>query len=261
MKKILTLITFSFLLNYTFGQFYVQPSIGYTLSAYPYKYNAKLTVNNLKTVYQEKIDFGEGLHLGINLGYNFGENFFFEINTRNTIYSKQKASIKEPNLQELNNFSSSGRFGDIESRTSIFQISPLFGVGLKMSKFGPYFKIGPNFMKSTIYMNSKYIKWESSDWTFYPTNAVAEIEYSGKVHIGFQSNIGFCYAIKPNINIVFDFVSVNNNYKITKTLIKKYDIDGVSHIDEINESYSERDKLNMSHYGFNIGLMYVFNNK
>jgi len=265
MKKILIILTFNLLfnLNHSFGQFYIQPSIGYSLSTYPQEDRATITINNLKTVYKTKLDFGEGLHLGLNLGYNLGENFLFEINFRNTIYAKQKTSIKEPNLQESNNnsYSWSGRFGDTESQTSIFQIAPLFGVKLKINKFSPYFKIGPNFMKSTVSMNFKYINWEIDNSTFIPTNVIAETEYAGKLHIGLQSNVGFCYAIKPHINIVFDIVSVSNNYKITKVSINKYDIDGVSHLDEISKSYFEIDKINMSHSGFNIGLMYIFKNK
>jgi hypothetical protein len=263
MKKILIVLTLNLLfnLNHSLGQFYIQPSIGYTLSTSPMQDRAVLTVNNLKTVYEAKQDFGEGLHLGLNLGYNLGENFLFEINSRNTIFTKQKSSIEEPNLQELNNFSYSGRFGDTESQTSIFQIAPLFGVRLKFNKFSPYFKIGPNFMKSTVSMNLKYIKWEIDNMTIIPTNAEVETEYTGKLHIGLQSNLGFCYSIKPNINIVFDIVSVSNNYKITKMSINKYEIDGVSHLDEINQSYFEIDKINLSHYGLSIGLMYIFDNK
>jgi hypothetical protein len=110
-------------------------------------------------------------------------------------------------------------------------------------------------------MNLKYIKWEINNWTFIPTNAVVETQYAGDLHMGIQTNLGFSYAIKPNINIVCDIVSVSNNYKITKTSIKKYDIDGVSHLNEINESYFEINRINMSHYGFNIGLMYIFDGK
>ena len=265
MKKLLIVLTFNliFNLNHSFGQFYIQPSIGYTLSTYPLEDRAFITINNLKTVYRTKLDFGEGLHLGLNLGYNLGENFLFEINCRNTIYAKQKTSIKEPNLQESNNssYNWSGRFGDTESQTSNFQIAPLLGVKLKINKFSPYFKIGPNFMKSTVSMNLKYIKWEIDNGTFIPTNVIAETEYAGKLQIGLQSNVGFYYAINPHIKIVFDIVSVSNNYKITKVSINKYDIDGVSHLDEISKSYVEIDKINMSHTGFNIGLMYIFKNK
>jgi hypothetical protein len=81
--------------------------------------------------------------------------------------------------------------------------------------------------------------------------------------MGLQANLGFCYSVKQNLQLVLDFVTVYNNYEITKAKIKYYEIDGVSHLDKLEDTNIEIDKennkFNHSHYGINVGIKYVFN--
>lgn len=264
MKQIILLILLGSIVSCSFGQFYLQPSIGYTFSSHPIENQTTLIVDNLKTVNKTKLKHGDGMHLGLNIGYNLMNNFFVEVNTKQTIYSSYKESTEQPDLQSLNNYSISGYFGEINYENSIFQVTPQIGYQIQKNKFSTYFKIGPNFMKSTINQTQKYIEWRlGENAKFYPLNTIEKIKYGGKFHLGLQANLGLSYSIKSNILLVLDFVTVYNNYKITNAEIKKYEIDGVNHLDDLDDTNIEIDeeenKLNLSHYGINIGIKYIFN--
>ncbi|PTB96474.1 hypothetical protein C9994_07115 [Marivirga lumbricoides] len=262
MKTLILLILLSSIVSNSFGQFYIQPSIGYTFSSHPTEIQAILIAENQKTIEKTELKFGEAIHLGFNLGFNFKNNLFVELNTKKSIYSKYSTSTNQPNLQGLNNFSSSGFFGKINYESSIFQISPLIGYQVKKNKFSSYFKLGPNFMKSTSNQTLKYIDWELDNWELYPLNTIRKDKYTGNLHLGLQANLGFCYSIKQNFKLVLDFVTVYNNYKITKAEIIYYEIDGVSHLYKLEDTsiqIGDDNKLNHSHYGINIGLRYIFN--
>ena len=265
MKRLIIILLLSYIVPNSFGQLYIQPSVGYTFSSHPTENQSILIVDNQKTVYKTELKFGEGIHLGLNLGFGFMDNFFVEFNAKKSIYSNYNTSTNQPDLQSLDNFSTSGYFGEINYESSIFQIAPLIGYQVQKNKFSTYFKLGPNFMKSTINQTLKYIDWELDNWEFYPLNTTRKYEYTGNFHLGLQANIGFCYSIKQNLQLVLDFVTVYNNYEITKAEITYYEIDGVSHLYKLEDSNIEIEeddnKLNHSHYGINIGLRYVFNKK
>lgn len=265
MKRLIIILLLGNIVLNSFGQLYVQPSVGYTFSSHPTENQSILIVDNQKTVYKTELKFGEGIHLGLNLGFSFMDNFFVELNTKKSIYSNYNTSTTQPDLQSLNNFSSSGYFGEINYESYIFQIAPLIGYQVKKNKVSSYFKVGPNFMKSTINQTLKYIDWELDNWEFYPLNTTKKYGYTGNFHLGLQANLGFCYSIKQNLQLVLDFVTVYNNYEISKAEIKYYEIDGVSHLYKFEDTNIEIDeddnKLNHSHYGINVGIRYVFNKK
>jgi hypothetical protein len=265
MKQTIIILLLSFFVPYSFGQFYIYPLVGYTFSSHPREIQSTLIVDNQETVNKIKLKYGEGMHFGLNFGYVIMDNFFVELNTSKTIYSKYSVSTEQPDLQSLNNFFASGYFGEIDYESSVFQIAPLIGYSAQKNKFSTYFKLGPNFMKSTINQTLKYIDWELDNWGFFPLHTQKEYEYSGKFHMGLQVNLGFCYSIKQNLQLVLDFVTVYNNYEITKAEIKYYEIDGVSHLYKLEDTNIEinedENKLNISHYGINIGIRYVFDNK
>lgn len=266
MKRLTIVILLSYIVPNAFGQIYIQPSVGYTFSSHPIEVQSTMIINNQMTVQKFDIKLAEGMHLAMDLGYNFLDNFFVELNTKSTIYSKFKTSNERPDPRLLNNFSFSGYFGEINSESSIFQMTPLIGYQVHRNKFSTYFKIGPNFMKSTISRTQKYTNWRlSDDFELYPENRVEEIEYRGKFHMGLQANLGMSYSIKQNLQLVLDFLTVYNNYEITKGEIKYYEVDGVSQLHELEntniEINEDNNKLNLSHYGINIGIRYIFKNE
>jgi hypothetical protein len=262
MKRLIILLLLSYIVPNSFGQIYIQPSVGYTFSSHPIESQSILIIDNQKTVYNTKIKFGEGAHLGLNLGYSFKNNFFVELSAKKSIYSKYNASTIQPDLQTLKNFSLSGYFGEIEYESSVFQIAPLIGYQVQNKKFSTYFKVGPNLMKSKVNETLKYNDWDFDNFKYNPLNTEKEYKYTGKLHVGLQANLGLCYSIKQNLQLVLDFVTVYNNYEITKGEIKYYEIDGVSQISKLEDTDIEFDedsnKLNQSHYGINIGIRYVF---
>ncbi|MBN2613662.1 MAG: outer membrane beta-barrel protein [Bacteroidales bacterium] len=262
MKRLIFLLLLNSILANSFGQLYIQPSVGYTFSSHPTENQSSLIIDNLKSVYKTELKFGEGIHFGFNLGYCFMDKILIELNIKKTIYAQYCVSTEQPDLQSLNNFSLSGYFGEINNESSVFQIAPLIGYQVQKNRFNSYFKFGPNFMKSTINQTLKYIDWELDNWDFYPLNTIKKYEYTGKFHKGLQANLGFCYSLNQNLQLVLDFVTVYNNYEITKTEIKFYEIDGVSHLYELENTNIEIDsddnKLNHSHYGIIIGIRYEF---
>ncbi len=215
MKRIIVVILLNFIFSYSSGQFYIQPSVGYTFSSHPIVDQSIVILDNQKTVYETKIKYGEGMHLNLNVGYDLTDYLIIELAMGNTIYSRYNVSTVQPDLQSLSSFSTYGYFGEIDYESSVFQVSPQIGYKAKKNKFSTYFKMGPDFMKAYIKQTYRYINWELDDWEFYPLNTVKEYEFSGKFHIGLQANIGVCYSIHKNLQILLDLVTVYNNYKIT----------------------------------------------
>lgn len=263
MNRLIFIILFGFIASSTYGQFYIQPSIGYTFSSHPTEIQSIKIVDNLKTVYNNNLKYGEGIQLGLNAGCDLWDYFFFEVNTKKTIYSKYNVSIEQKNLRLLNNFSFRGYFGEIDYESSVFQISPLIGFKVEQNRYAINLKIGPNFMKSTITQTLTYIDWEFDNWERYPLNTIKKYAYSGKFQMGLQVDLGFCYSLKENLQLVVDFVTVYNNFKNSKSAIKYYEIDGVNHLYKMDETNTNDDfgnlKLNHSHNGINVGIKYVFN--
>jgi outer membrane protein W len=260
MKQTILILLLISIIPYSFGQFYIQPSTGYTFSSHPAEVQSTLVVDNHKTVYVSKLKYGEGMHLGLNLGYDLYDNIFVEVIARKSFYSKFNVSTVQPDLQSLKSFSFSGYFGEIDYENPVFQIAPLIGYKIQKQKYSTYFKLGPNLMKARVNQTFKYINWEFDNWELYPLNTVMEYEYSGKFHIGLQANIGLDYSIKDNLHLVFDFVTVYNNYRISNAEIKYFEIDGVSHLYKIENTIEvdkDDNKLNFSHYGISIGFKYV----
>ncbi len=87
MKRLIIILLLSYIVPNSFGQLYVQPSVGYTFSSHPTENQSILIVDNQKTVYKTELKFGEGIHLGLNLGFSFKDNFFVELNLKQSIYS------------------------------------------------------------------------------------------------------------------------------------------------------------------------------
>ncbi|NJN28636.1 MAG: hypothetical protein HC819_22990 [Cyclobacteriaceae bacterium] len=187
MRRLLIMIFFSCIAASSFGQLYIQPTVGYTFSTHPRVEQSILIVNQSKTVYKSKLKFGEGVNLGLNLGYSFKYNFFVELHAKKSVYSKFRVSIAQPDLGNLDNYFVVGYFGDMEYESSIFQIAPLVGYQLNKNKFDTYFKIGPNIMKSTINLTQKYIDWEQKNWELYTMNTITQDEFTGDFHIGLQA--------------------------------------------------------------------------
>lgn len=265
MKRTIFIILLSSIVSNLFGQIYIQPSVSYSISNNPKESLSISIIDNLKTVQKIKLKYGEGVHLGISIGYNFLNNIFIELNAKQTIYSNYNVSTVQPNLQDLNNFMISGYFGDLNYKQTIYQITPLIGFQVQKYMFSTFIKFGPNFMKSTINHTYEYIDWVIDERNrLKPLNAFKIEEYTGRFHVGLQANIGFCYSIKNNLSLVIDFVTVYNNYEITKAEIKHLEIDGVNQFSELegpilNEIDKNNNKINLSHYGINIGLKYIFN--
>lgn len=262
MKIIIFLILLSFVGLYSFAQVYIQPSVGYNFSSQPSVNQSIFVTDNQKTVYTTKFKYGEGAYLGLNLGYKFKSNLFIEVNTRKTVYSKYRESVEYPDLRSLTNYFYSGYSGTINYESSILQIAPLIGYQVQKKKLTTYFKVGPNFMKSTFTPTYSYIDRVPTDAGFVDYNTVRKGEYTGKFNLGLQANLGFCYSLKQNLQLVLDFVTVYNNYKITKAKIASYEVDGVNELEKLGDTNITLDKdnnqLNHSQYGVNVGIKYFF---
>ncbi len=264
MKKSLIILC-CFLGQYVFGQFYIQPSIGYTFSTHPKKYEATEIIDNLKSVYSESVKYGEGMHLGLSFGYQFKSGVFIELNANQSISSKHSISIKRTeDTNNLDYYYYNGVFGDFSFDSTIFQLAPLFGYKITHKKYGLYLKLGPNFISSTIHRIQEYNGFSlNEDGVFYSTKIIGEYELEGNFNIGFRANLGVSYAIKPKLDLVLDITSVYNNYKLTKGELLAYSEDGVDSLNQIENTSFEYDDdddriVNYSHYGIHLGIRYSF---
>lgn len=77
-----------------------------------------------------------------------------------------------------------------------------------------------------------------------------------------QADLGFCYSVGPKLQLVLDFVTAYNNYKITEGEFTMYEVDGTDLLGTLQDTNNEIDpddnRLNHSYCGINIGLRYVF---
>lgn len=262
MKQLLVIYLLMCIGCYSFGQLYLQPSAGYTFSSHPKEAESILIADNYKTVFKTRLKFGEGVHVGFKVGFNFTDNFFVELDTRRAIYANYNLSTIQPDLQSFTSGLAAGYFGRINYRSSIFQLAPLAGFRIQKDRFGCYFKVGPNLMKSKINKTLQYADWNfdsNGDW--YSKSVTEKTEYKGKLHVGMQANLGVYYAVKQNLQLVLDVVTVYNNYKITTATIRYYEIDGVDHLKDFadtNVNIGADDRWNHSHYGIMIGVNYIF---
>lgn len=257
MIRILFTIFACILVSSVFGQFYLQPTVGYTFSSHPKEIQTTIIVDGQKSAFTTQIKNGSGLHMSLDLGYKLKNNFFAELAVKQSIYTKQEISIKTPEVDNLTTISISGNFfGEGELSNSIFQVSPLIGYLVEQKKLGVYFKIGPNFMH--VSTTQKETKESSYFWK----SSTKEVVFSGKLHVGLQANLGATYQWKENLSFVLDIVNVYNNYKYTKGEITEYEIDGDDLLDTIEDPtvkpYDYNSRINFSNYGISVGLKYFF---
>jgi len=262
MKRLKILLLLGCIASGLSGQFYVQPSAGYSFSSNPHEMHSILIVDNLKSVYTMKIRFGESMNAGLTLGYQLGEHLFFELNTRMAVLARHTASVEPPDLQSLDHFSISGFFGEMEYSSPVFQFAPQVGYKVRKDKFSAYFSLGPNFMKTKIKQTSRQVVHVFFDYDLYPLDAVTKYEYRGGLHTGLQADMGLCYSFRPDLHLVLDLVTVCNNYKITRGEITGYEIEGIDQMETLDDTeieiYPGDERLNHSHYGVSVGLRYVF---
>lgn len=261
MKRLIIIVLLGSMFSVAFGQFYVQPSVGYAFSSHPTERHSIFITDNRKSVYTMKFRWSENMNAGLTIGYELWDQLFLELNARMAVFSRHSASIEIPDLQSLDNFMLSGFFGEIEYSSPVFQFAPQVGYKVRRDKFSAYFSIGPNFMQTSIRMTTRSEVYEFLNWAD-PMDKVTQEVYRGKLHTGLQSDLGVCYAVSPKLHFVLDFVTAYNNYKITDGEYTLYEIDGADQLvteqDKEIQIYPGYDRLNHSHYGVNVGLRYFF---
>ena len=262
MKRLKIALLLGCIASGSFGQFYVQPSVGYSFSSHPLEMRSIVITDNQKSVYTMKLKWGESMNAGLTLGYELWDQLFFELNARMAVYSGHTASIEQPDLQSMDNFAISGYFGEYEYSSPVFQFTPQIGYKIQRDKFSVYFSLGPNFMKTKIRMTTRSVVYEFVNWELNPLDKVTKEVYRGRLHTGLQAGLGGCYAVSPKLQLVLDFVTVYNNYRITEGEFTFYEIDGTDLTGTLQDTDIEiapgGDRLNHSHFGVNVGLRYVF---
>jgi len=245
------------------AQIYFKAITGYSFSSNPQTFQSTEIISGSENVYVSKLRNGEGLNLGLGLGYAFQNNFSFEIVSNTQLLTTQNISIPQRDYGTINNFAFSGYFGDIKYVNSIFQFSPqiVYNIDYKITKF--YLKTGPNLMIVKNNTQNNYTSWDLVNLEWIPNDLVMETNTRGGICIGIQSSIGIEYQFLKKINFFIELLSVNTNYKFKESEVVRYEIDGVNHFADLdNNGHSKMDeKINFSHFGFNLGLKYVFNNK
>jgi hypothetical protein len=265
MKRLLLILLLCCLAAHSRGQFYVQPSVGYTFNSHPTVMKSLLITDNLKSVFTMKLRYGQGLHAGVTAGYCLWDQFFIELDAKQGMLTRNSASVEETDIRELDNFYMAGFFGEIEHRSPLFQFSPRIGYRVRKEMFAASFSLGPDFMTTKVIQTMRTVDYEFNGMTLIPHDVEAVQEYKGGLHTGLQAGLGLSWSFRPDMQLVFDFVTVFNNYEIASGEVTFYEVDGVDRLESLDDTGIEIDpldnRLNHSHYGLNIGLRYVFGRK
>lgn len=273
MKKI-TILTFLlclFTFSSLYGQFYAQPFIGHSFASHPQDWRAMANINGKVTAHQNYLHYSSGIHTGLNVGFDIKDYFFVELGTQYTFHSKGSASINKPDLTSIRNSGKSysytiyGSYGKREYNNLIFQISPLIGLKLKKKKYQTYFKIGLNIMKFYNQTKAEFteenIKIVDFKEEVESTNVKTAANLTGGFDKGLKVNFGLGYELSKSLEFIVDFSTVYNSYKITKSEIESYEIDGVDRLNEIDKKAADNIdfvKFNLSHVSVNIGVKKYF---
>jgi len=218
--------------------------------------------DNQKSVYTMKVRWGENMNAGITVGYELWDHLLLGLNARVAVIATHAESIERPELQSMENFYIGGFFGVYEYSSPVLQFAPQIGYKVQSEKFSAYFSLGPNFMSTKIRLTSNQSTYGFVEWVIHPLEKVTKYEYGGGLHMGIQADLGLCYSLRPNLQLVMDFVMAYNNYKVTKGEITWYEINGEDQMDTLNETEigidPDNNKLNHSHLGVNVGLRFFF---
>lgn len=266
MRRLTLILFLGFFALRSFGQFYVQPSVGYTFNSNPTVMSSTLITDNQKSVYTMKLRYGQGFYAGLTAGYCFWDRFFIELDAKKGLLTRNSASVEEPDLLELDNFYIAGFFGEIKNSSPLFQFSPRAGYTVRTDRFAASFSLGPNFMKTKVKHRVTTIDYDFGEgFTLVPHDVEAEQEYRGKMHTGLQAGLGLSWSLRQDLLVVFDFVTVFNNYRFTSGEVTFYEVDGQDRLGELDDTdidiNPEDNKLNHSHYGLHLGVRYVFGRK
>ena len=265
MKRLTLILFLVFFAARSYGQFYVQPSVGYTFNSNPTLMSSTLITDNQKSFYTMKLRYGQGLYAGLTAGYCLWDRFFIELDAKKGLLTRNSASVEEIDLRELDNFYISGFFGEIENSSPVFQFSPRAGYTVRTDRFAASFSLGPNFMKTMVKHRVSTTDYDFEGFSFVPHDVESEQEYRGKMHTGLQAGLGLSWSLRQDLLLVFDFVTVYNNYRFTSGEVTFYEIDGQDRLEELDDTdiyiNPEDNKLNHSHYGLHLGVRYVFGRK
>jgi hypothetical protein len=77
--------------------------------------------------------------------------------------------------------------------------------------------------------------------------------------------MGLSWSLRTDLQLVFDFVNVFNNYRIRSGEVTFYEVDGQDRLGTLNDTdiyiNKEDNRLSHSHYGVHVGVRYVFGRK
>jgi hypothetical protein len=266
MKRLPLVLFLTFFAVRSYGQFYVQPSVGYTFNSNPTIMSSILITDNQKSVYTMKLRYGQGLYAGLTAGYCIKDRFFIELDTKKGLLTRNSDSVEETDLRELDNFYIAGFFGEVRNSSPVFQFSPRVGYTVRTDRFAASFSLGPNFMKTKVKLRVTTIDFDFGEgFTLVPHDVEAKEEYRGRMHTGLQAGLGLSWSLREELKVVLDFVTVYNNYSFTSGEVTFYEVDGQDRLGELDDTdiyiNPEDNKLNHSHYGLHLGLRYVFGRK
>lgn len=265
MKRLTLILILGVFVLRSNGQFYIQPSAGYTFNSHPTVMTSMLITDNQKSVYTMKLRYGQGLYAGLTGGYCLWDRFFIELDAKKGVLTRNSASVTETDLRELDNFYIAGFFGEIENSSPLFQFSPRVGYTVRAERFAASFSLGPNFMITKVKQTTRTVDYDFDGMNLVPHDVEAVQEYRGGLHTGLQAGMGLSWSLRTDLQLVFDFVNVFNNYRIRSGEVTFYEVDGQDRLGTLNDTdiyiNKEDNRLSHSHYGVHVGVRYVFGRK
>lgn len=183
--------------------------------------------------YNQKVksfSYGSGMYYSAALGYMINQNIGLDVELQyfrgsNSTYYRDYTYSAPIDGREVANFENYG-----ES----FMVTPSFMLKTNLGQFRPYFKVGPiiSFPGISNRINSTFTSKSNVS-----RNVSEEVLYDGGMAYGINAAAGAGYEILSNIEIFFELNNKSMSYAPEKGEIKKYLVDGVDKLYQIDQRY------------------------
>lgn len=281
MRNSITLLIAVFAINLSSAQFYITPSVGYTIGSAETKFGEIITTTETSNSYGS---YGEGLNIQLRAGYFFNDTFGIDFGLSYLHGADQ--TVTKVNIPGVD--------AEAIARARAFGFSP--SVVYKFNKnlygrFGAIIKVGGK--TEAVVSNMKVLADPSAlglpAGSYTQTNYTED--YHGKLPLGFVGAFGYKYNISGNVDLFIEaeymginvkrkdseIVSFNTDVLLpngTVAVPAFYSLDNLpagytktsEYVDEISNSNTDPSiKLGQavpySSFGFNVGVTYTFAKK
>lgn len=260
MKKIKYTLLFLFVTTTVQAQIYINAFSGYSFATNPEKSTQIMGINRKFDITNRVIYYGKGLNLGFGVGYIFNKHLSAELSYNTQAFTKSEFDHNWAQYDTGSNYYFSGIYGEGEIKNKSAQLAPLLVYTININKIHPYIKVGPNLLKVKTVSERNYTSFPRQEQTkeiFVETVLIR----SGEWKVGFRGAFGAFISISEKLQVYGELLTVNMHYAYNKEELIKYKEDGIDLLstqDKVSAIDEDRNRIDYSHFGFNLGVKYLF---